>query len=82
MDLDTSQSTSSTEKAKKEVEEEASTPSKQIPAAPPISGGLATAELVFPLKSTTAITASLKHIYQFVALRPSPDIAASSQPAP
>ena len=63
MDLDTSQSTASTEKAEKEVEEEASTPSKQIPANLSSSGRLATAELVFPLKSTPAVTAGLPEAY-------------------
>ena len=63
VDLDTSQSTASTEKAEKEVEEEASTPSKQIPATLSSSGGLATAELVFPLKSTPVVTAGLPEAY-------------------
>ena len=62
VDLDTSQSTASTEKAEKEVKEEASTPSKQISATLSSSGGLATAELVFPLKST-AVTAGLPEAY-------------------
>ena len=61
MDLGTSQSTPSTEKDEKEVE--VSTPSKQIPATPSSSGGLATAELVFPLKSTPAVTAGLPEAY-------------------
>ena len=63
VDLDTSQSTASTEKAEKEVVEETSTPSKQIPATLSSSGGLATAELVFPLKSTPAATAGLCKAY-------------------
>ena len=63
MDLDTSQSTASREGAEKMVEEEASTPSKQISATLSSSGGLATAELVFPLKSTPALTASLSEAY-------------------
>ena len=63
MDLDTSQSTASTEKAEKEVKEVASTPSNQIPATLSSSGGLATTELVFPIKSITAVTAGLPETY-------------------
>ena len=50
--LDTSQSTISTEKTEKEtiVEEETPNLPKNIPATPSDSGGLATAELVFPPK--------------------------------
>ena len=62
-DLDTSQSTASTDKVEKEVKEEASTPSKQIPATLSSSGGLANAELVFPLKSTPTVTAGLPEAY-------------------
>ena len=63
MDLDTSQFTASTEKAEREVEEEASTPSKQIPVTLSSSGGLATTELFFPLRSTSAVTAGLPEAY-------------------
>ena len=61
--LDTSQSTASTEKVEKEVGEEASTPSKQIPAPLSSDGGLANVQLVFPLKSTPTVTAGLPEAY-------------------
>ena len=63
VDLDTSQSTASAEKVEEEVEEEASTPSKQIPATLSHDGGLANTELVFPLKSTPTVTAGLLETY-------------------
>ena len=54
-------STVSTEKAKKEamVEEEAPNLPKKFPATLSDSGGLATAELVFPLKSIPTVIAGL-----------------------
>ena len=59
--LDASQSTISTEKTKKEtiVAEETSNLPKQIPATPSDSGGLATMELVLPLRSIPMVIASL-----------------------
>ena len=63
LDLDTTQSTASTEKVEKEIEEEASTPSKQIPATLSSDGGLANLELVFPLKSTPTVAAGLPEAY-------------------
>ena len=61
MDLDTSRSTVSTEKAKKEatVEEEASNLHEKIQATLSDSGGLATVEIVFPLKSIPTVIAGL-----------------------
>ena len=59
----TSQSTASTEKVEEEVEEEVSTPSKQIPATLSSSGGLANVELVLPLKSTPTVTAGIPEAY-------------------
>ena len=61
VNLDTSRSTVSTEKAEKEttVEEEASNLPKEIPATLSDSGGLATTELVFPLKSIPMVTTGL-----------------------
>ena len=63
VDLVTSQSTASTEKVEKEVEEEVSTPSKQIPATLSSDGGLANAELVLPLKYTPTVAAGLPEAY-------------------
>ena len=63
MDPDTSQSTVSTEKVEEEIEEEASNPSEQIPGTLSSSSGLANAELVFPLKSTSIVTAGLPEVY-------------------
>ena len=59
--LDTSQSTVSTEKAEKEtiVGEEASNLPEKIPATLSDSEGLTTMELVFPLKSICTVIASL-----------------------
>ena len=62
-DLDTSQSPASTEKVEEEVKEEASTPSKQIPATLSSNGGLGSAELVFPLKSAPTVTVGLPKAY-------------------
>ena len=65
-DLDTSQSMASTEKVEEEVKEEASTPFKQIPATLSSNGGLASTELVFPLKSTPTVTAGLPEAYLLI----------------
>ena len=61
VDLDTSKSTISTEKSEKEVtiEEKPSNVPEKIPATPSDIGGLATAELVFPLKSIPSIITGL-----------------------
>ena len=59
--LDTSQSTISTEKAEIEatIEEVVSNLPEKTPATLPDSGGLATAEQVFPLKSIPIVIAGL-----------------------
>ena len=83
VDLDSSQSTASTEKVDEEVKEEASTPSKQIPATLSSDGGLANTELVFPLKSTPTITVGLPEAYlPICGPEVFPNIAATSLPAP
>ena len=57
--VDTSQSTIFTEKAETIIEETTSNFPEKTQANPPASGGLATAELVFPLKSIPTIIAGL-----------------------
>ena len=59
--LDTSQSTITTEKAQTEttIEETTSNLLEKTPATLPDSGGLATAELVFPLKSIPTVIAGI-----------------------
>ena len=57
--LDTSQSTISTEKAETTIKETMSNFPERTPANPPASGGLATAELVFPLKLIPTVIAGL-----------------------
>ena len=61
VDLDTSRSTVSTEKTEKEarVEEEASNIPEKILATLSDSGGLATAEFIFPLKSIPTVITGL-----------------------
>ena len=65
VNLDTSKSTISTEKSEKEatIEEKPSNVPEKLSATPSDIGGLATAELVFPLKSIPSIIAGLLESY-------------------
>ena len=65
MNLDTSISTTSTEKSKKKTttEEKTSDVPEKIPATPSDVGGLATAGLVFPLKSIPTVLTGLPEAY-------------------
>ena len=81
--LGTSQSTLSTEKAESTIEETTSSFSEKTPANLPASGGLATAELVFPLKSIPMVIAGLPEpFYLFMVLKPSLIITVNSCPVP
>ena len=83
--LDTSQSTISTEKAEMgtTIEEATSNLLQKTPATLPDSGGLATAELVFPLnQSPWSLQVFLNHFCLFVVLRPYLIIAVNSHPVP
>ena len=74
VDMDTSESTISTEKSEKKatIEENTSDIPEKIPATLPNVGGLAIAELVFPLSPSPLLSlAFLNHFYHFMALRPS-----------
>ena len=64
MNLDTSVSTTSTEKSEKKIttEEKTSHVPEKIPATPDVSG-LATAELVFPLKPIPTVLTGLPEAY-------------------
>ena len=74
VDLDTSKSSISTEKSEKEatIEEKPSNVPEKIQAIPSDIGGLATAEMVFPLKSIPSIITGLPEPYlPLHGLRPS-----------
>ena len=65
MDIDTSISTTSTEKSRKKTptDEKMSDIPEKIPATPSEVGGLATSELVFPLKSIPSVITGLREPY-------------------
>ena len=84
-DLDTSQSTISLEEPETgtTTEEVASNVPEKTSPTHPNSGGLATAELVFALKSvSTVIAGILKSYLLFVVLRPFPYTTANTHPVP
>ena len=84
-DPDTSQSYHSLEEAETDIMVEDVTsniPEKTLPPVP-VSGGLASAQLVFPLKSVPTVIAGIPdHFCLFVVLKPFPCIAVHFPPAP
>ena len=84
-DLDTSQSTISTEATETgaTIKDATSNIPEKTPPTIPASGSLATAEIVFPLKSIPTVIAGIPEPFcLFVVLRPSPCTAVNSHPVP
>ena len=82
-DLDTSQSTISTEETETGATIKDATPNipEKTPSTTPASGGLASAELVFPLKSVPTVIAGIPEpFFPFMVLRPSPYTAVNFPP--